>query len=151
MRRWRNSVFARWAVVTIVCAFVGVIDSGVAVAQSSLPKQSAWAWIWTGPQFDKWESITGRAIVTVDGSAFAAKLFDAEDPTFLRFTVTGTISANRLKVHVVRENSDIGPYDLSGKLLTRSIKGFADYSAVQTIMLSNGFEQQLGLTRSLRE
>jgi hypothetical protein len=56
------------------------------VAQARLPKETKWAWVYTGPLFDRREALTGKAIVTVEGAKLSAKLFDSEDPTFVRLT-----------------------------------------------------------------
>jgi hypothetical protein len=71
------------------------------VAQARLAKETNWAWVYTGPLFDAWESLTGKAIVTVEGARFSAKLFDSGDPTFVRFTLTGTIKGAQIAVQAV--------------------------------------------------
>jgi len=118
-------------------------------AQARLPKETQWAWVYTGPLFDAWEAITGKAIVTVEGARFSAKLFDSEDPTFLRFSLTGTIKGEQIAVQAVREASDVELRNYSGRMVTRRFQGFRDYTGVQTIILSDGSATQFGLTRSL--
>jgi len=119
------------------------------VAQARLAKETQWAWIYTGPGFDAWEAMTGKAIVIVEGATFSAKLFDSEDPTFVRFTLTGTIKGERIAVRAVREQSDVEMANYSGRMVTQRLQGFRDYSGVQTIVLSDGSVTQFGLTRSL--
>jgi hypothetical protein len=119
------------------------------IAQARLAKETHWAWVHTGPLFDSWEVITGKAIVTVEGASFSAKLFDSEDPTLVRFTLTGTIRGEQIAVQAVREQSDVELSNYSGKMVTRRFQGFRDYAGVQTIVLSDGSVAHFGLTRSL--
>jgi hypothetical protein len=151
-------VTLRCVVVLLAVGLAAAVDSRtienrslqVNSAATSLPNSSTWAWIFTGPLFDKWESITGKATVTVRGTTFTATMFDAEHPTLALFTLTGTISTSQVRVRAVREHSDVSPANLSGKLVTRSFGGFADVSAVQTILLYDDSQHQIGLTRTLR-
>jgi hypothetical protein len=136
-------------VVVLMCD-AGVLPVSAVGAQDSLPKESNWAWVYTAALFDKWQAETGRATVTVEGTKFAAKLFDAEHPTLVLFTLTGTVNGEEVRVRVVREGSDSSPADYSGKIVTRRFTGFADYTGVQTLLLFDSAQHQLGLTRTLR-
>ena len=46
------------------------------IAQARVAKETHWAWVHTGPLFDSWEAITGKAIVTVEGASGAGTLSD---------------------------------------------------------------------------
>jgi len=116
----------------------------------ALPKKSVWAWIYTGPLFDKWESVSGNATVIVDGATVRAELFHPEHPDLVLFTLNGTIKDGKISVRSVREHSDAGPAVFSGKITTRPVRGFADATGVQTILLHDGYDHQIGLTRTLR-
>ena len=137
-------------IVALLLVQAGGFKAGAAAAPELLPKETRWAWIYTASLIDEWESITGRAIVTVDGTKFTAKLFDAEYPTLLLFTLSGTVRGDQVKVRAIREHSDVSPGDYSGKIVTRTFRGFADYSGVQTIVLLSQVQHQIGLTRGLR-
>jgi len=136
-------------IMLVTCGVFAVLSYAIVHAQVVLPSQSAWAWVENTPAIDKWDSYSGKAAVTVNGSTFTAKLFDADSPNFVRFTLSGTINGNQIRVRAVREASDIGPSNLTGKVVTQRFRGFADISGSQTIVLSDGLEQ-VGLTRSLR-
>jgi hypothetical protein len=120
------------------------------MGQVSLPKESVWAWIFTSPLFDHWDSQMGTAKLTVTGSTLSATLFDAEHPTLVMLVANGTISGNKVKLRATKPNSDYGSYELSGTISTRLVKGFVQYSAVQTIVLYDEFQHQLGFTRTVR-
>lgn len=150
MTRQQFKVFCQRVAPVLVFLLLGAFRSNVAIADTSLPKESSWAWIHTGPLFDKWESLTGKATVTVNGTTLTAKLFHADYPTLVLFTVTGTVKGEQVRVRVVREHSDSSPGDYSGKIVTGPVTGFADVSAVQTILLYDGWQHQLGLTRTVR-
>jgi hypothetical protein len=128
-------VIYRGRFVVAMCAFIGVLWTSSATAQVSLPRQSHWAWIYTAALFDKWESITGKATVTIEGTKFNARLFDGEHPTLVQFTLSGTINGDQVKVRAVREQSDTSPGDYSGRIVTRNFTEFRDYSGAQTIAL----------------
>lgn len=146
----RREVFSRTVVLMLMCAFLGVLRASSAVVDTSLPKESSWAWIYTAALFDQWQSTTGRATVTVEGTKFTAKLFDADHPTLVLFTLSGTVKGDQVRVRVVSEHSDSSPADYSGKMVTRFFTGFANYAGVQTIVLSDQSQHQLGFTRALR-
>ena len=135
-------------IVLVTCCVFGVLSYAIVHAQVALPSQSTWAWVENTPAVDKWDSSFGKATVTVNGFTFTAKLFDADNPTFVRFTLSGTIRGDQIKVRAVRQASDIGPSNLAGKIVTKRFRGFADISGSQTIVLSDGL-QQIGLTRAL--
>ena len=141
---------APWIVVIFLMYGVGLIGSSAAGAQGLPQKESRWAWLYTSPLFDKWESRTGKATVTIDGTKFSAKLFDADEPTLVLFTLVGTVNRDQVRVRVVTESSDVSPADYSGRIVTRRVSGFADYTGTQTIVLFDQAEHQLGLTRTLR-
>ena len=86
----------------------------------------------------------------VEGTKFTAKLFDAEVPTLVLFTLSGTVTGQQVRVRVVREHSDVSPAAYAGKVVTRSFTGFADLSGGQTILLFDQSQHQIGLTRALR-
>jgi len=133
-----------------LCVLFAVICVGSAFAETSLPEESTWAWIHTGPLGDKWESVTGKAKVTVKGTKFSAELFHADHPNLVLFRLDGTIKGDRITVRSVRQYSDAGPTVFSGTIKTRSMKGFADFTGRQTILLYDAWDHQIGLTRTLR-
>jgi hypothetical protein len=134
----------------VTCAALLALSQQIAVADTSLPKESRWAWIYTSALFDKWHSVTGGATVTVEGTTFTAKLFDADDPTIVSISLSGTIKGDQIRVRAVRHETDDSPANFSGKIMTLFFKGFADYSGVQTIVLTDQVQRQIGLTRTLR-
>ena len=134
------------------CVFFIVLaaSTSFAFAEEPLPKNSVWAWIYTGPAFDEWEAVTGKANVTVEGSAFRAELFHSEHADLVLFSLTGTIKDGKISVRSVRQHSDAGPDVFSGRIRSRPLRGFADATGVQTILLYNRYDHQIGLTRTLR-
>jgi len=79
--------------------------------------------------------VTGKARVTVKDGTLNAELFDADHPNFVLFRLNGTIKGERITVRAVREHSGAEPSNFSGKLKTQSVKGFADFTGQQTILL----------------
>jgi len=133
---------------SVTCAIVFALSQQMAVADTSLPKESRWAWIFVSATGDEWFSRTGRAAVTVEGTNFSAKLFDADDPTIVSISLSGTIKGDQIRVRAVRHETDDSPANFSGKIMF--FKGFADYSGTQTIVLTDQVQRQIGLTRTLR-
>lgn len=146
--QYRRDVFRIVAISLLVCG-AGMLRASAATSQAVLPKQSTWAWVYTAALFDEWQAITGKATVTVEGTRFTAKLFDAGQPTLVLFSLDGIVNGDRVTVTVVREHSGSSPAEYSGKVVTRRFTGFADYTGVQTILLFDQAEHQLGLTRTL--
>lgn len=132
------------------CALLAAIYVDFAFAQTTLPEESTWAWIHTGPLFDKWAVVTGKAKLKVKDGALTAELFDANHPNLVSFRLSGAIKGDRITVRAVREHSGAGPTDFSGKIKTEPVKGFADFTGKQTILLYDDWNHQIGLTRTLR-
>jgi hypothetical protein len=134
----------------LLCVLFAAIFAGSTLADTPLPEESNWAWIHTGPLGDKWEAVTGKAKVTVKGATFSAELFHADHPNLVSFRLDGTIKGDKITVRSVRQNSDAGSTVFSGTIKTRSMKGFADLTGKQTILLYDDWDHQIGLTRTLR-
>ena len=123
---------------------------GSSAQTSARGGQTTWEWLFTGPLADKWDVETGKTTITVDGTKLTAELATADHPNVVLFTVTGTITGNQMKVRVTRLHTDVGgSYDFTGRIVTRPVKGFADFSAIQTIVMYEPTQHQLGFTRTV--
>ena len=94
--------------------------------------------------------VTGKARLKVKDGTFTAELFDADHPDLVLFRLSGAIKGDRITVRAVREHSGAAPSDFSGKIKTEPVKGFADLTGQQTILLYDNWNHQIGLTRTLR-
>src|SRR5205809_4763261 len=50
---------------SLICALLALVWFNSAFAETSLPEESTWAWIHSGPLFDKWAVVTGKGKVKI--------------------------------------------------------------------------------------
>jgi len=106
---------------------------------------SRWAWFRSTSVINDWFITRGRADVTIDGQTFKATLWDADDTSFARLSLEGSIVRNALTVTVTVNESDAGPSHAVGKLERTCWKQGGGREA---IILNEGFAV-IGLVREL--
>ena len=104
-----------------------------------------WAWFRSTSVINDWFITRGRADVTIDGRTFKATLWDADDSSFARLSLEGSIVRNSVTVTVTVNESDVGPSHATGKLQKTCWK---DGGGREAIILNEGFAV-IGLVREL--
>jgi hypothetical protein len=133
----------------LIYALLAAIWLSSALAHAAPPQEDTWAWVYVGPLPGKWDVLTGKAKVTIMNTSIIAELFHADHKDLGLFRLDGTIKGDRITARTERLHSGSGISQYSGTITTRTLKGFAEFSSLQTIMLSDGWNQ-IGLTRAVR-
>ncbi len=75
-----------------------------------------WAWFRSTSTVNDWGTTDGKAQVVLSAGRFEATLRDSSDPTFVGVTLRGSTSNGVIRAHVRVESTDIGEFDVSGRL-----------------------------------
>lgn len=121
---------------------------GCAFADSAEPhkrSQTTWGWFRANSTGGKWWVTTGVARVTVEGKAISADLHDADDPDFIRVSLSGTISNRDVEVHATVHATDMPDFALRGRLQRLC---WESGGGREVLVLSNGVAV-IALTREL--
>ncbi len=123
------------------CLLLGLV---AAVSDTAEPPVR-WAWFRSTSVINDWFITRGRADVTIEGETFKATLWDADDSSFARISLEGSIVRNSVTVTVTVNESDVGPSRASGRLQKTCWKQGGGREA---IILNEGFAV-IGLVREL--
>ncbi len=125
----------------LTCLLLGLV---AAIGDTAEPP-GRWAWFRSTSLINDWFITRGRADVTIDGQTFNATLWDADDTSFARLSLEGSIVRNAVTATVTVNQSDVGPSHASGRLQRTCWKQGGGREA---IILNEGFAV-IGLVREL--
>ena len=114
-----------------------------------LPQQEVhpWRWFYATSAPDGWFIVQGTASVRDSSGHFSAELKDEDDSTQVNITLDGTITGSRVTATVTQEDTDVDPFQASGRIESYCPKG--GRPGRQTITLTAPGGQIIGLFREI--
>ena len=113
---------------------------------ASIAMSADWNWIKTTNVVNGWDVSKGKALIEISGESIVAYLYWEDDPNKIKYTLTGNIKNDIIKVTETVHNSDFSGSVYSGTYNKKTWDGFADSVGAESINLSDGWGM-IGITR----